>query len=541
MDTHSKALPAHERLQPYAIGTEPRSVLERELEWQINEPQLIPAVIGGREVTRSSHHSVHCPHDHQRKLCTLSLVDESDVHLAASAASAAAQGWSRTSLSERAAVFLRAAELLTGPWRQELVAATMLGQGKTVLQADGDSGCQLADFIRFGVHFAHQIEADQPTSPEGAINRLEYRPLEGFVYAVTPFNFTSTAANLAIVPALMGNTVLWKPALTAAASNYVVMKALMHAGLPPGVINFLPGEPNAVTKAVLGRPDFAGLSFTGSTAVFSMLWRQIGERVSTYRAFPRLIGETGGKGFVLAHQSADVDDVCNALVRGAFEYQGQKCSAASRAYISKSLWRTLKPRLLEEVESISIGAVTDLSNFMSAVIDRNAFERITQVLEEARKDVDVRFLSGGQSDAQVGYFIRPTVVEVTEPTHRLLQEELFGPLLPVYVYDDDRWCETLKLIDSTSPYGLTGAVFARDRSSIKEALLTLNHAAGNLYINDKPTGSVVNEQPYGGGRKSGTNDKAGSALNLLRWTSPRAIKESLRPVAGWRANVCESR
>jgi 1-pyrroline-5-carboxylate dehydrogenase len=431
-------------------------------------------------------------------------------------------------------VFLKAAELLAGPWRQRLNAATMLGQSKTVFQAEIDSACEIIDFLRFNVHFAERLYAEQPVSPGGFWNRLDHRPLEGFVYAVTPFNFTAIGANLPSAPALMGNTVVWKPAATAALSNYFVMRLFEEAGLPPGVINFIPGESQQVTARVLADRHLAGIHFTGSTAVFQSLWKGVAAGLEGYASYPRIVGETGGKDFIVAHPSADAEALAVAMVRGAFEYQGQKCSAASRAYIPQSLWPAVKKRALEMIAEIKVGDVTDFRNFMGAVIDARAFAKLKGYLDQARKDRGVTILAGGGADDKKGWFIEPTLLEVKDPSYRTMCEELFGPVLTTYVYPDKSWRATLGLVNSTSPYALTGAVFAQDRRAVIEASEVLRQAAGNFYVNDKPTGAVVGQQPFGGARASGTNDKAGSILNLQRWVSPRAIKETFVPPHDYR-------
>jgi 1-pyrroline-5-carboxylate dehydrogenase len=427
---------------------------------------------------------------------------------------------------DRVAVFLKAAELLAGPWRQKLNAATMLGQSKNALQAEIDSACEIIDFFRFGAHFAEQLYSMQPISDEGLWNRAEYRALEGFVYAVSPFNFTAIGANLPGTPAMMGNTVVWKPAHSAMLSNYYVMKLFEEAGLPPGVINFVAGDAVAITGNLLSQPTFTGVHFTGSTSVFNSFWKTIGEKMGTYRTYPRIVGETGGKDFIVVHPSADPAAVKTAIVRGAFEYQGQKCSAASRAYIPASMWTELEGPLLEETASLTMGDVRDFSNFVNAVIDDRAFEKIKSYLDDARASDDAEILVGGECDDSEGWFVRPTIIRAKRPDYVTMCDEIFGPVMTVYVYDDDKWEETLDLVDATSPYALTGAVFARDRRVVRQAMDRLAQAAGNFYVNDKPTGAVVGQQPFGGSRASGTNDKAGSMMNLLRWVSARSIKEN---------------
>ncbi|WP_341249675.1 L-glutamate gamma-semialdehyde dehydrogenase [Cupriavidus pauculus] len=524
----------NETVLSYAPDSAERQALIAELDAQQARVLEIPAIVGGERIASGSFTDVRAPHAHHQQLGRIHNADAGTIHAAIDAAVAAQRDWSQATLAERAAVFLKAADLLAGPWRARLNAATMLGQSKTAYQAEIDSACELIDFLRFNVQFAHELANGQPISSPGMRNHLEYRPLEGFVYAVTPFNFTAIGGNLAIAPALMGNTVVWKPAATASLSNFLFMELLEAAGLPKGVINFLPGDPVAVSGAVLARPELAGIHFTGSTAVFDTLWGEVGRNVARYRSYPRLVGETGGKDFVLAHASADVEALAVALLRGAFEYQGQKCSAASRAYVPASLWPQVRARLVALVETIRMGDVTDFTNFMGAVIDRRAFDRIDGHLQRAAADSGVKVVAGGKTDASVGYFIAPTVLEVDNPRHTLMETELFGPVLSVYVYADKQWPEVLALVDSTSPYALTGAVFATERAAIAQAADALRFAAGNFYINDKPTGAVVGQQPFGGARRSGTNDKAGSALNLLRWVSPRTVKETFVPPSDYR-------
>jgi 1-pyrroline-5-carboxylate dehydrogenase len=431
-------------------------------------------------------------------------------------------------------VFLKAAELVAGPWRDRLNAATIVGQSKTVVQAEIDVACELADFLRFNVHFAERLLTEQPVSSPGVWNRVDYRPLEGFVYAISPFNFTAIGGNLCTAPALMGNTVVWKPAAGAGLSNWRVMQLLQAAGLPPGVINFVPGDAVSITREVLADPRLAGVHFTGSTSVFQSLWREVADRIDRYATYPRMVGETGGKNFVLAHASADVDALAVALVRGAYEYQGQKCSAASRAYVPASIWPAVLERVSAMLAEIRMGDPADFRNVLGAVIDQRAFERIEGHLSSAKRDPGVRVLAGANCSDGEGWFIEPTLLQVEEPTHGLMRDELFGPVLTIFVYEDARWQQVLELVDRTTSYGLTGSVFAQDRATIAEAGATLRQAAGNFYVNDRPTGAVVGQQPFGGARASGTNDKAGSVLNLLRWVSPRTIKENLSPPSDYR-------
>jgi len=524
----------NETVLSYAPGSSERASLQAEIIRQSKGVQEIPVVINGQRYSSDKTSSVAMPHRLSQQIARLNLASSGQVKQAISAATSAHKDWSQWSFEERAQVFLRAADLLAGPWRQKLNAATMLGQSKTCYQAEIDSACELIDFLRFNVAFAEQIYRDQPVSSPGIRNSLEYRPLEGFVYAATPFNFTAIGGNLATAPAIMGNTVIWKPASTAALSNYLFMEVLEEAGLPPGVINFVPGDAASISDQLIAHPDFAGLHFTGSTAVFDSLWLASAKNLHSYRSYPRLVGETGGKDFVLAHPSADVASLCVALVRGAFEYQGQKCSAASRAYIPASLWSELKPRLLDSVASIAMGDVSDFENFMGAVIDAKAFKRIAGYIDQARLSDSADILCGGMCDESEGYFVSPTIIQVRDPRYITMQEEIFGPVLSLYVYDDGDWESILELVDTTSPYGLTGSIFARDRAAVHEVQARLRYAAGNFYVNDKPTGAVVGQQPFGGARRSGTNDKAGSCLNLLRWVSPRTVKETFVPPTDFR-------
>ncbi len=526
--------PVNDPVRSYAPGTPERAELKEELERQASQVVEIPLIIGGEEVRTGNTYDVVMPHDHGHVLARAHMAGPDEVRRAIEVSREAWREWSHTRWEDRAAVFLKAADLLAGPWRQVLNAATMLGQSKTAHQAEIDAACEIVDFFRFNAYFAQQIYEMQPISDEGMWNQAEYRALEGFVYAVTPFNFTSIGANLPGAPALMGNVSLWKPAHGAVLSSYYVMRLFEAAGMPPGVINFVFGDPVEVTDVALTHPEFAGIHFTGSTAVFKKLWRRIGEHIESYRNYPRIVGETGGKDFVVAHPDADVDALKTALVRGAFEYQGQKCSAASRAYIPRSIWEELEGPLVEETERLPMGDPRDFTNFVSAVINRAAFEKITGYIEKARASEDAEIIAGGTYDDATGWFIRPTIIRTTRPDFATMCEEIFGPVLSVYVYEDAEWEETLRLVDRTSPYGLTGAVFARDRRAIRQAMDALRHAAGNFYINDKPTGAVVGQQPFGGSRASGTNDKAGSLLNLLRWVSARSIKETFDPPTDYR-------
>ncbi len=521
--------PRNEPALSYAPGTAERAALQARLAEMSSQEIEIPLVIGGREVRTGRIAEARVPHRHAQRLARWHQAGPDDVEAAIRASADARRTWAAMDPFERAAVFLRAADLLAGPWRQTINAATMLGQSKTPHQAEIDSACEVIDFWRYNPHFMARILEDQPLSSPGQWNRAEYRALEGFVLAVTPFNFTSIAANLPTAPALMGNAVLWKPASSAVYSAWHVMKLLEAAGLPPGVVSFVPGPGRAVGDAALASPALGGLHFTGSTATFQAMWRTIGENVGRYRSYPRVVGETGGKGFVFVHPSADVDAAAVALLRGAFEYQGQKCSAASRAYVPSSVWPRLRERLLGMVAEIRMGEVEDFSTFMGAVIDREAFERIRRYLGIAKESTEAKVLAGGRTFDAKGFFVEPTVVETTNPRFRLMEEEIFGPVLTVWVYADARLDEALELCATTSPYGLTGAVFARDRDAVAEVSRRLADAAGNFYVNDKPTGAVVGQQPFGGARASGTNDKSGSMANLLRWVSIRSVKETFDP------------
>jgi 1-pyrroline-5-carboxylate dehydrogenase len=526
--------PTNEPVLTYAPGTPERAALKRELDAQASQVVDIPLVIGGKEVRTGDTFDVVMPHEHGHVIARAHRAGPKEIAAAVAAALEARHDWSRTPWEERAAVFMRAADLLAGPYRQVLNAATMLGQSKTAFQAEIDAACETADFFRFNSHFSEVVDGMQPRSERGIWNHADYRPLEGFVYAISPFNFTAIGANLSGAPALMGNAVVWKPAHAAMLAGHQIMKLLDAAGLPPGVINFIAGDPAAITANLLAHPLLAGVHFTGSTEVFQAMWRTIGNNISSYRSYPRIVGETGGKDFIVAHPSAEVAALRTAIVRGAFEYQGQKCSAASRAYIPKSVWAELEGPLLEETEALSVGDPRDFTNFMGAVIDRRAFDRIKGYVERARASSDAEVIAGGQADDSVGWFVRPTIIRAKKPDTVTMCEEIFGPVMSIYVYDDADWAKTLELVDRTSPYALTGSVFARDRVAIQEAIAELRDAAGNFYVNDKPTGAVVGQQPFGGARASGTNDKAGSVLNLLRWVSARAIKETFVPATDYR-------
>jgi 1-pyrroline-5-carboxylate dehydrogenase len=524
--------PVNEPVKSYAPGAPERTALKERLRSMASERIDIPLIIGGREIHTGELTDSVMPHNHRHVLAQWHRAGAANIDQAISAAREAARDWANWSWEDRAAVFLKAAELLATTWRSTVNAATMLGQSKTAFQAEIDAACELIDFWRFNPHYAQSLYDEQPLSDRTMWNQLDYRPLEGFVYAVTPFNFTSIAGNLPTAPALMGNTVIWKPASSAMLSAYYIMKLLEEAGLPPGVINFLPGDAALISEKLLSHRDLAGVHFTGSTAVFNSMWKTIGASMSRYKSYPRIVGETGGKDFIVAHSSADPIALSVAIARGGFEYQGQKCSAVSRVYVPESIWPEVRDRTVAIMKDIRMGDVTDFRNFMGAVIDKKSFTKIGEYLEHGRANASV--LSGGVARGEEGYFIEPTLVETRDPAYRLLCEEIFGPVVTAHVYPDTRWSETLKIVDETSPYALTGAVFSRDRQAIREAALALRNAAGNFYINDKPTGAVVGQQPFGGARGSGTNDKAGSKLNLVRWISPRSIKETFSPPTDYR-------
>ncbi|MEV6206059.1 L-glutamate gamma-semialdehyde dehydrogenase [Kitasatospora sp. NPDC051914] len=522
--------PVNEPVHGYAPGSPERERLERRLDELAAEPVPLPMTIGGEQRFGGGERiDVVQPHHHAARLGVLGNATHQDAQLAVDAALAAAPDWRALSFDDRAAVFLRAADLLAGPWRETLAAATMLGQSKTVQQAEIDAPCELVDFWRFNVHFARQILAEQPESSPGVWNRADHRPLEGFVYAVTPFNFTAIAGNLPTAPALMGNTVVWKPSPTQTLAAHHLMRLLEEAGLPPGVVNLVTGDGRALSRVALASPALAGLHFTGSTGTFHSLWKEIAANLGRYRGYPRIVGETGGKDFLIAHPSADPDALRTAMIRGAFEYQGQKCSALSRAYLPRSLWARMREDFLAEVDALPVGDVTDLSNFMGALIDRRAYEKNRAAIERAAHDPEVELAAGGQYDDAIGWFVRPTVLVCGDGRNEVFRTEYFGPILAVQVYEDADWEAALGRVDTDAPYALTGAVAARDRYAIAQAVERLRFAAGNLAINDKPTGAVVGQQPFGGGRASGTNDKAGAAQNLLRWTSTRSIKETFVP------------
>jgi 1-pyrroline-5-carboxylate dehydrogenase len=523
----------NEPIKSYAPGSPERAQLQKRLAEMSAERIHIPMVIGGERVETGTTFEAVMPHRRAHVLADVERGGAADVERAIAAAHAAHPAWSRTPWHERAAIFLRAAELLAGPWRSTINAATMLNQSKTAYQAEIDAACESIDFLRFNPEYLVRIYEEQPVSSPGVWNRLEYRPLEGFVFAISPFNFTAIGANLTTAPALMGNTVVWKPASTQALSAWVTMRVLEEAGLPPGVINLVFGPGAEMGAAALASPELAGVHFTGSTEVFHSIWRTIGNDIQRYRNYPRIVGETGGKDFILAHPSADPAAVAAAIVRGSFEYQGQKCSASSRLYIPSNLWGDVRDTLVREVGSIKVGDVSDFTNFMGAVIDQKSFDTQRDAIAEA-KESGAEVVVGGSVDDSEGWFVDPTVIETADPSFRLLRDEIFGPVVTAFVYDESKWHDTLELVDSTSAYALTGAVFSTDRYALDEANDALRYAAGNFYINDKPTGAVVGQQPFGGARASGTNDKAGSMWNLIRWASPRTIKETLVPPTDYR-------
>ncbi len=524
----------NEPVKNYAPGSAERRELEEALQTLRSTKVNIPMTIGGKKVYTDQKVSIHPPHDTAHLLGTYNKGSQIDVANAITAANAAKEKWENTPWEHRAAIFLKAADLLAGPYRAKMNAATMLAQSKNAYQAEIDAVCELADFFRFNVEFMSDMYKEQPFSPNGQWNQLEYRPLEGFVFALTPFNFTSIAGNLPGAPALMGNTVVWKPAESQIYSAQIIMEILEEAGLPPGVINLVFVEGATAGKEIFSHKDFGGLHFTGSTGVFQNLWKTIGDNIQNYKSYPRIVGETGGKDFVFAHPSAHPEEIATALVRGAFEFQGQKCSAASRAYLPLSLWEAIEQSLLSQLAEIKMGPPEDFSHFINAVIDRKAFTKITSYIDAARNHSGVRIISGGNYSDEKGYFIEPTVFVTEDPNYVTMEEEIFGPILTIYLYEDEKLEDTLDILDNTSPYALTGAIFAKDRYSIQKLTDRLKHCAGNFYINDKPTGAVVGQQPFGGARGSGTNDKAGSILNLYRWVSARNIKETFNPPKNYR-------
>ncbi|HOY38808.1 MAG: L-glutamate gamma-semialdehyde dehydrogenase [Bacteroidales bacterium] len=521
--------PVNEKIFLYEKGSVEREEMLKELERQENKVLEIPLIIGGEEIKTGNTGTVVMPHKHQKVIAIYHKAGEAEAKMAIESALKAKEQWQAISWVERASIMLRAAELLSKKYRYVINAATMLGQGKSVMQAEIDAACEVIDYLRYNVYFASRIYHEQPKSNFDQLNRLEYRPLEGFVYTITPFNFTAIASNLNMSVALLGNTTVWKPATTALLSNYYLMQIFKEAGLPDGVINFIPGEGSVLSKVILAHKDLAGIHFTGSNATFNSLWKQVSQNIEGYTSYPKLVGETGGKDFVMVHNSANPREVATAIVRGAFEYQGQKCSAASRAYIPVSLWPEVKNHIVSMLKEVTVGDVNDFSHFMNAVIDEKAYDSIMGYINYAKSSPECEIIAGGAGDKSVGYFIEPTVIVTSNPKFRTMQEEIFGPVMTIYVYEDSKYSETLKLCDQTSPYALTGAIFANDKYAMVQACQTLRYAAGNFYVNDKPTGAMVGLQPFGGSRGSGTNDKAGGHLNLLRWTSPRTIKETFLP------------
>jgi 1-pyrroline-5-carboxylate dehydrogenase len=522
----------NEPINTYAPGTPGRAALKERLASMAKERIDIPLIIGGKEIRTGRTKQSVMPFNHRHVLADWHVAEPKHVKEAVRAALSARREWATWPWEDRAAVLLKAAELLSTTWRDTVNAATMLGQAKTAFQSEIDAACELIDFWRFNVGYARELYEEQPINSTGLWNQLEYRPLEGFVYAVSPFNFTAIGGNLSTAPVLMGGVSIWKPASSSMLSSYYVMKVLEAAGMPPGVVNFVPGNAGEITDILLDSPDLAGIHFTGSTDVFQSMWKKVGANIASYRSYPRLVGETGGKDFIMVHPSADPQEVAVALVRGAFEYQGQKCSAASRIYVPQSLWTEVRDRAVAMMKTIKMGDVRDFRNFMSAVIDKKAYDKIEGYLAHGRKGAKI--LQGGKCDDKKGWFIEPTLVQATRPDHVLMCEEVFGPVMTAYVYPDAKWKDTLQLVDSTSPYALTGAVFSNDRKAVREATSALQNAAGNFYINDKPTGAVVGQQPFGGARASGTNDKAGSKLNLIRWVNTRTIKETFAPPTDYR-------
>ncbi|MHC5308667.1 L-glutamate gamma-semialdehyde dehydrogenase [Myroides sp. LJL116] len=524
----------NEPVKSYAPGTKERELTLNSFKEQYNQQVDIPLYIGGEEIRTGDTKDLFPPFDHKHKLGVYHQADQALIEKAVSTALEAKTKWAAMPWEHRASIFLKAADLLAGPYRAKINAATMIAQAKTLHQAEIDAACEFIDFLRFNAEFMAQIYAEQPASSEGMWNRLEHRPLEGFIYAITPFNFTAIAGNLPTSAAMMGNVVVWKPSATQIYSARVIVEVLQKAGLPAGVINVVYGNSAMITDTLLASPDFAGIHFTGSTGVFNSMWNKIGQNINNYKTYPRIVGETGGKDFVVAHSSACPKEVAVALTRGAFEYQGQKCSAASRAYIPASLWEDVKKYMAEDLATIKMGTPEDPANFVSSVISESSFDKLAKAIDQANADTDAEVILGGKYDKSVGYFIEPTVIQTSNPHYATMENELFGPVLTVYVYEDAKWSETLKLVDQTSIYALTGAILATCRYAIIEATEALQNAAGNFYINDKPTGAVVGQQPFGGARASGTNDKAGSVLNLLRWVSPRTIKETFVPATDYK-------
>jgi len=526
--------PVNEAVKQYLPGSIEARLLNEELERQLNQKIEIPLIVGGKEIYTGIIHEVVMPTDHGHVLALCHQASEKEVKMAIEAALTAKQQWMNMSWIDRSSILLKAAELISTKYRYLINAATMLGQSKNIMQAEIDSVCESIDFLRFNAYFASQIYDSQPSSTNTTINRMEYRPLEGFVYTVSPFNFTAIALNLNTSVVLMGNTTVWKPATTSLLSSYYLMKVLIEAGLPDGVINFLPGSGSTISNIVIAHPEFAGIHFTGSSSTFKGLWRQITDHLEHYRSYPKIVGETGGKDFIFAHPSADVDELATAMIRGAFEYQGQKCSAASRAYIPASIWVRLKQVLTDTIGQITVGDVTDPNNFVNAVIDEKSFNTSMKYIDYAKNSHAATIIAGGEGDKTKGYFVQPTIILTTDPHFKTMEEEIFGPVLTIYVYEDKDYEATLRICDATSPYALTGSIFSRDRSAMLKAFDLLRYSAGNFYINDKPTGAMVGQQPFGGARASGTNDKSGSKMNLMRWVSPRTIKETLVPPTEFR-------
>lgn len=524
----------NEPVKSYAPNSPEKAAVLAAYQKMWNETIDVPNYIGSEEIRTGNTRNMTAPHDHQHVVGTYHLAEKKHVEQAIAAALEARKKWANMAWEQRAAIFLKAAELIAGPYRAKINTATMIAQSKTIFQAEIDASCELIDFLRYNVEFMTQIYSDQPKSVSDVWNRVEYRPLEGFVYAITPFNFTAIAANLPASAALMGNTVVWKPSDSQVFSAKIIIDVFQEAGVPDGVINVVFGDPVMITDTVLASPDFAGVHYTGSTFVFKEIWKKIGQNIHTYKTYPRIVGETGGKDFVMVHPSANVKQVVANTIRGAFEFQGQKCSAASRAYFPKSLWPAIKEEMGKELATIKMGSPEDFSNFVTAVIHEGSFDKLAKYIDQAKQDADAEVIFGGNYDKSKGYFIEPTVILTSNPKYTTMETELFGPVLTVYVYEDAQWSETLKLVDETSEYALTGAIFSRDRYAIEEATLALQNSAGNFYINDKPTGAVVGMQPFGGARASGTNDKAGSMQNLLRWVSPRTIKETFVTPADYR-------
>ncbi|MBI9072677.1 MAG: L-glutamate gamma-semialdehyde dehydrogenase [Melioribacteraceae bacterium] len=526
--------PVNEPIMAYTPGSPEKEELKRTIQEMKSTQIEVPIIINGEAVKTGNMADMRVPHDHQVLLGTYHKAGEKEVNMAIEAALEARKAWSKMPWEHRASIFLKAADLLAGPWRQRINAATMLGQSKVAYQAEIDSACELIDFWRFNAFYMAELMEEQPYSPEGMWNRVDYRPLEGFVFAVTPFNFTSIAGNLPTAPAMVGNVALWKPASSSVYSGYWLMKLLEEAGLPKGVVNFVPGSGGQVGNPVMASPDLAGIHFTGSTAVFQGMWKTVGDNLSKMKYYPRIVGETGGKDFIFAHNSADVQALAIAALRGAFEYQGQKCSAASRMYVPKSIWAEFKEIYVAAVNEIKMGDPEDFTNFMGAVIDKNAFRDITGYIDYAKESDEAEFITGGNYDDSKGYFIEPTTIVTTNPKFKTMEEEIFGPVLTIYVYEDEKFDEALELCDTTSPYALTGAIWAQDRYALIKMADKLENTAGNFYFNDKPTGAVVGQQPFGGGRASGTNDKAGSAMNILRWMTARTMKETFNPAKEWK-------